>query len=165
MKFDGTDQTILVRGIEPGTRQVAEIEVEDRKFAAGLIPGDWITALYPFPMTVASVAVETTGQVLGVHSYPTDLPLLQGSIMATIDNRVRSPLIAEVPTGPGRTPITSLNLAVFTEGDPIMIFKPDGSSLPGIFATAAVERVTDTVFLDDHFLVYPGEHLVSMIAG
>jgi len=116
-------------------------------------------------MTVTSVAVETTGQVLGVHPYPTDLPLLQGSILATIDNRVRSPLIAEVPTGPGRTPITSLNLASIRKSDPLMIFRPDGSSLPGNFEIALLEGVTDTVFLDDHFLVYPGEHLVSMIAA
>ncbi len=165
MNFDGTDQTILTGGIEPGSRQVGVIGVQDPKFTAALRPGDWITVLYPFPMRVTSVDVHNTGQVLGVQPYPTELPLPQGCVVATIDNRVRSPLTAEVPTAPGRTPITSLTLGSFGEGDPVTIFRPDGSSLPGNLEIAALEAVSDTVFLDDHFLVYPGEHLISMIAG
>jgi hypothetical protein len=156
--FDGARQTVLARAIPRAQAGVSEIVVEDEAFAAGLDPAETLSVFHPFPLTVTSVTSGTAGvQVLGVDPYETEVTFPAGSLVATLDNRVRLPLALSLAAG---APVTSAQVRGFLAGEQVQV-----EGAPPVLTIQQVDRVTDVVYLDENFLVYPGRHSLTMLAG
>lgn len=164
--FDGTRRTRLTEGIPRNKTEFTQIVVEDDDFAK---PGDVLTIFYPFPMTITSVisdlpAVNASAQTLGIEPYETEITFPECSLFATLDNRVRMPLLTEASPDPANTKIASLKLHNFLSGDHVTISRRDKASELQNLTIQNVETVNDIVYLDDNFLVYSGAHRITMTA-
>ncbi len=165
--LDGRIRTRLATGILPGHTGIQEIAVEDDDFASQLKPGDVLALLHPFPMTITSVTMETASngdiqssfQRLDIEPYETTITFPANSIMATLDNSVRLPLLTAVQAG---QKITSINVSDFADVDRITIPKHSSTQIMEI---QEVEPVDEIVYLDDNFLVYSGAHRITIVAG
>jgi hypothetical protein len=140
---DGNAMTHLVQGIDAGKSGVTQIAVADAGFGRYLIAGNTILLLTP-------------SQRLDIESYEAVLPFDRGSILATLDNAVRSPLIEGVAAG---QQITKIRIGDFAPGDSLA---PIGSGVAGL-TVRTLEPVYDQVVIDDNFLVYSGSHRVAMV--
>jgi hypothetical protein len=139
---------------------VPQVTVDNAAFASRLQPGDVLTVLYPFPMTVTSVAVADDGtETLGIDAYAFDGDLAAGATIATTDNRVRFPLAAAIPAN---QQILSIAVQGFTSADAISLARRDGAFQSGSAAIATVSPAGSVVYLDDNFLPYPGRHRITM---
>jgi hypothetical protein len=162
--FDGARQTRLARAIprdRPGEQQII---VEDTAFAQQLQPTDGLTVFYPFPLTVTAVSLDITisVQTLDIEPYEAEVDFPPGSLLATLDNRVRLPLQSTQIRTDGL--IHSVQLGDFAGSDRVTIAAKDLSS--GLtFSLQAVEPVSDIVYLDGNFLVSSGTHQITMVAG
>jgi hypothetical protein len=107
-------------------------------------------------------------QTLGIEPYETEVVWPMGSLLATLDNRTRLPLLTDAPTEPtvvdgtASLIITSIAVRDFVSGEAFTISGPDGASGP--FTLRDVEPVDDIVYLDDNFLVYPGLHRINLVS-
>jgi len=143
--LDGTRWSPLavpVSASQPGGTTVA---VRDVAFAASLSLGDSILLLHP-------------AQRLGVEPYEPESPFAAGSVIATLDNRVRLPLLEDVGAGGA---VTALRLSGFVSGDRVVPAAADPGG-PAAATVQSVEPVADAVDLDDNFLVYSGAHQILM---
>ncbi len=146
--LDGARHTGLAQTIDKNKTGITEIAVQDTRFAASLKPGD-------------SLTLQTPIQTLNIEPYETEVAFSRGSIFATLDNRVRLPLVADTPPA-DEIIITVLNLNDFLNGDPLIISRQDGRfELPNLLLQEAAP-VNDIVFIDDNFLVYSGPHNIIM---
>ena len=165
--FDGAQRTRLVEPIPRNVNVVSRIVVEDEDFVARLRPGDRLTVLYPFPITVVSVAlgsvqiggVQTPAQTLNIEPYEAEVAFPSGSVLATLDNRVRAPLAAGFEGGGA---VTSIQTRDFSPGDALTLARRDGAAAPIEVVISSVQPAPEIVFLDDNFLVYPGKHNITM---
>src|SRR5262249_11580263 len=86
MTFDGSRRTRLAEAIPRGANNLSKIVVEDADFVALLRSEDALTVLYPFPITVTSVALEsaligglqTPVQTLGIEPYEAEVAFPAG---------------------------------------------------------------------------------------
>ncbi len=140
---DGTRESPLVFGFKAGQTGITLLAVLDSEFAASLSQGD-------------AVLLQKPSQTLGIDSYKPEFDFPAGSLVATLDNRVRLPLLSAVPSG---EVATSLRVADFASGDSVA---PAGSGGRG-FPVLTVEPVFDVVDLDPNFLVYSGPHRITMV--
>jgi hypothetical protein len=157
--FDGARQTRLVRAIPKDQAGLSEIVVEDQEFVARLQPGELLTVFYPFPLTVTSLTPDdaTGRQTVGVEPYQATVGFPAGSLLASLDNRVRLPLDAPLDAD---GPLTVLTLTGFQSGEQVTL----GEGLLGTLSVQQVGSLTDLVYLDENFLVYPGQHRLTMRA-
>jgi hypothetical protein len=140
---DGNAMSHLVDGIGAGQAGVTGIAVADIGFVRSLTPGNTILLLTP------SVR-------LNIESYEAVLPFASGSIMATLDNAVRLPLLEGVAAGQR---VNKIRLGDFAPGDSLA---PIDSSSTAI-NIRTVEPVYDQVVIDDNFLAYSGPHRIAMV--
>lgn len=141
---DGTRQSPLASGFTAGQTGITQVTVVDSGFVASLSPGD-------------AVLLQAPSQTLGIEPYEPEFDFPAGSLMATLDNRVRLPLLAAIPTGETST---SIRLVDFASGDNVTF---GGTSTSAVFNVATVEPVFDVVDLDANFLVYSGAHQITMV--
>src|SRR5579883_590688 len=141
---------------------LSQIQVDSPDFAAQRRPGDRLTVFYPFPMTVSSVSLTAAPSVvLGIEAYEIDGALAPGTLLATLDNRVRLPLVDGLPAN---QPFASFTLAGFSTGDTVILSRRDGRFTAAPATVAGIAPAGSVVYLDDNFLVYPGPHRISMEA-
>jgi Baseplate J-like protein len=138
---DGTRTSPLVRAIDAGAAGTTQVAVADVAFAAALAAGDTVLLLAP------SVRLD-------IESYDARVPFPAGSLIATLDNGVRLPLLQPLPAG---APVTTARLGDFAAGD---LVAPAGASAVAI---ATVAPAYDVVAMDDNFLVYSGLHRITMV--
>jgi uncharacterized phage protein gp47/JayE len=162
MTFDGTRSTRLQRGVPPSPAGETTIEVEEAAFASDLESGDVLTIVYPFPMTVTSVAMDNAAgtQTVGIEPYESDVAFPVPSVLATLDNRVRLPLFTEIPA---HERVTSVTLGEFASGEAVTLSRRDGAYDIANLEIQGVDPVADIVYLDNNFLVYPGAHRLTMV--
>ena len=141
---DGTRSTVIVIAIPAGQNAVSQLTVADVDFAASLSPGDSIALMMPT-------------LTLGIEPYDPELPLPAGGLIATLDNRVRLPLLAEVPAGVANS---SIRLQDFASGDQVI---STGSAASQSVNVKTVQPVFDVVDLDPNFLIYSGPHQITMV--
>jgi hypothetical protein len=145
------------------------IEVTDAGFADGLVPHSRITLFGPRPMTVASVAAEPvpTGPdgrpALDVRVAPhhTDVTYPAGTVLGTIDGRVRLPLAALATPDPATATITALRLHDFQAGEVVELRTGGATSLSA--PVAQVRAVEDLVYLDSNIFPYVAGHRIRMV--
>ena len=141
---DGTESTTLLHDIPAGQTGITQLAVSEAAFAASISPGDSLTLLLPT-------------LTLGIEPYQPELQFPSGSLVATLDNRVRLPLLIAMPAG---QPATSLRLQYFASGDQL---SPLGSQDGESISVESVEPVYDAVDLEPNFLVYSGPHQITMV--
>lgn len=151
MTSDTMRHTYLAEDVSPDQTGLTEITVQDASFAASLKSDD---------LLIVDVPVQT----LGIEPYETEIPFPEGSLFATLDNRVRMPLSTEASPDPANQEITSLKLHDFMSGEYITVSRRDRASELQNLTIENVEPVNDIVYLDDNFLVYSGAHQITMIA-
>ena len=132
----------LTEGIAAGPTGVTQISVADQNFASSLSAGDTILLLTP-------------SLRLDIESYDPELSFDVGATITTLDNSVRLPLLQAVPAG---QPVTAIRLSDFAAGD---LVAP--TSAASALAITAVEPAYDIVAMDDNFLIYSGNHQISMV--
>jgi hypothetical protein len=147
---DRTQRSSLAAAIPGSAEQpspVAQITVSDPEFAAGLGLGEAISLLLP-------------SQIFRIEPYEPALPLEAGGVLATLDNRIRLPLLAGI--APGQA-VSSIRVNDFASGD--RINKPASNDPAGSpeFVVETVEPVYDVVDIDDNFLLYSGPHQVTLV--
>ena len=157
--FDGTRQTRLAGAIARSQAGLNQIVVEDQDFVARLLPGERLTVFYPFPLIVTSLTLDpSTGvQTLGVQPYETAITFPIGSVMASLDNRVRLPLSSPIVAG---APVTAVQVDGFADGESIVL----GENETDVLVVQQGDRVTDVVYLGESSLVYPGLHRITLRA-
>jgi hypothetical protein len=162
--FDGAMLTRLAVGIPPNEPELTQLVIEDDNFA--FQTDDVLTIYYPFPMTIISVTLEAQAsvQTLDIQPYASEVALPAGTILATLDNRVRLPLLTDTQTDIGVTTITFIQVRDFKNGDAITEFGRDNPAHAQSLTIQYVEPVRDIVYLDDNFLVYSGKHVITMSA-
>jgi hypothetical protein len=162
MTLDGRLRTRLAASIPGSKSGLTRIVVEDAEFAGHLRAADVLTVLYPFAMTVRAVSVENGHQVLIIESYETDIALPPDTVLATLDNRVRLPLLTGIQ---GNRPVTAITLRDFEPEEELFILPGGDSAAEGAtkLTIQAVEPVSHIVYLDDNFLVYPGAHRLTTV--
>jgi hypothetical protein len=138
---NGTRTSPITQTIESGV-VVQQISVADQDFASSLSFGDTILLLTPLLR-------------LDIESYEARLPFDKDSLIATLDNGVRLPLMQTVPEGQS---VTAIRLSDFAAGD--LVDDPPRTS--GL-AIKTVEPASDIVAMDDNFLVYSGTHRIAMV--
>jgi hypothetical protein len=158
--FDSTLRTRLSVGILPD-KLLTHIVVDDKEFASRLAPHTVLTVFYPFPMTITSVTLENSSQILGIEPYDTAVAFPKSCVLATLDNRVRLPLLTRAPSHPQVTTITAVQVHDFVKDDAITGARPAHASDVPSLAIQDVQPVSDIVYLDDNFLVYPGTHRIT----
>ncbi len=160
--YDGNEETRLTTAIRRSRTGLSQIQVDSPDFAAQRRPGDRLTVFYPFPMTVSSVSLTAAPSVvLGIEAYEIDGALAPGTLLATLDNRVRLPLVDGLPAN---QPFASFTLAGFSTGDTVILSRRDGRFTAAPATVAGIAPAGSVVYLDDNFLVYPGPHRISMEA-
>lgn len=161
--FNGARQTRLARAIPRDTAGQTQIVVEDPDFLVGLAPSDVLTVAYPFPLTVTSVTLDSGAalQTLGVEPHDAEVAFPEGSLLATLDNRVRLPLAAAFPA---QGAVTVVQARGFQKGEQLVAARRDGRPAALSLVIHDVEVVSDVVYLDDNFLVQSGPHSISMRA-
>ena len=114
-------------------------------------------------MTVTSVTVDNAAgtQTLGIEPYETEVAFLVPSLLAALDNRIRLPLVTEIPA---HETVTSVTLREFASGEAITLSRRDGAYEIANLEIQDVEPVADIVYLDNNFLVYPGAHRITMVS-
>jgi hypothetical protein len=137
-----TNVTSLAQGIGAGASGLTQIAVADQNFASSISPGDAILLLTPSLRLVIEI-------------YDPELPFDAGSVISTLDNTVRLPLLQGVAAG---QPLTAIRLNDFAVGD-LLAPNPAAPAL----AVAAVEPAYDIVAMDDNFLIYSGTHQIAMV--
>jgi Baseplate J-like protein len=148
---DRTQKTRLAQEILPNQTGITQIVVQDLSFAASLKPGD----LLRIPLPV---------QTLGIEPYEPEVAFPPDSLLATLDNRVRLPLLTSVLVDPIAKTVTSIKLHDFTSGDEVKVFRRDAPSQSQSLTIQDLEPIRDIVYLDDNFLVYPGAHRIKMVS-
>jgi hypothetical protein len=138
---NGTRTSPITQTIDSGV-VVQQVNVADQDFASSLSFGDTVLLLTP-------------SLRLDIESYEARLPFDKDSLIATLDNGVRLPLLQTVPAGQS---VTAIRLSDFAAGD-LVDHPPDASGL----AIKTVEPASDTVAMDDNFLVYSGTHRIAMV--
>ncbi len=151
MTSDTMRHTYLAEDISPNQTGLTQVIVQDASFAASFESGD---------LLIVDVPVQT----LGIEPYETEIPFSNGSLFATLDNRVRMPLLAGASPDPANQKITSLKLHNFLSGEYITVSRRDRASELQNLTVQNVEPVNDIVYLDDNFLVYSGAHQITMTA-
>jgi hypothetical protein len=151
MTSDTMRHTYLAEDISPNQTGLTQVIVQDASFAASLESGD---------LLIVDVPVQT----LGIEPYETEIPFPKGSLFATLDNRVRMPLLAGASPDPANQKITSLKLHDFMSGEYITVSRRDRASELQNLTIQNVETVNDIVYLDGNFLVYSGAHQITMTA-
>jgi hypothetical protein len=149
--FDSTLRTRLAQAIPPNQTRLTQITVQDASFAASLQPGDLLR-------------VQTPVQTLDIEPYETDVAFPEKSVLATLDNRVRLPLLTGAPASPVVRTITSVQLLDFVPGDPITGFRRNSQAQVQSLTIKYVEPVNGIVYVDDNFLVDSGNHSITMVA-
>jgi hypothetical protein len=139
----GTTISHLAVGIAAAAAGVGQITVSDVDFGTTLIPGNTILLLVP-------------ALRLDIESHDAVMPFDTGSIMATLDNAVRLPLLDAVAAVDG---IVKIRLASVAPGDVLTL----ASNGPGPLTVRSVEPVYDRVVIDGNFLVYSGNHQIAMV--
>jgi hypothetical protein len=132
MTFDGQQRTRLAVGILPG-QTVSSIELESPLGA----PGGVLTLVYPFPMTITAVALETieltvtraaTGRTISVAAFGTDVAIPVGTLVANLDGTRTSALVKTID--PGAVGVTQISVddrkfaAALAAGDTILLLAP-----------------------------------------
>jgi len=97
-------------------------------------------------------------QTLGIEPYETAVTFPAGSTMATLDNRVRTPLAGPLAAD---AIVTVIHLAGFAAGEEITV---DDGRL-GALVIRRIDQTTDVVYLDESALVCPGPHHITPRAG
>ena len=151
MTSDTMQHTYLAEDISPNQTGLTQVIVQDASFAASLESGD-------------SLIVNAPAQTLGIEPYETEIAFPEGSLFATLDNRVRMPLLTEAAPDPTNQKITSLKLHDFLSGEHITVSRRDRAYELLNLTIESVEPVNDIVYLDDNFLVYSGKHSITMAA-
>jgi len=124
-----------------------QIQVSDAKFAQTLQRGDVLV-------------IDSPIQTLGLEPCETRVDIPVGSTMTTLDNRGRAPLLTEVAAG---QEFTSIDVEGFMHGDQVVIARRDGIGKVSGLTVAEAVATDDIVYVDDNFLVYSGNHEVSVI--
>jgi Baseplate J-like protein len=148
---DRTQKTRLAQEILPNQTGITQIVVQDLSFAASLKPGDLLRI--PLPL-----------QTLGIEPYEPEVAFPPDSLLATLDNRVRLPLLTSVLVDPIAKTVTSIKLHDFISGDEVKVFRRDAPSQSQSLTIQDLEPIRDIVYLDDNFLVYPGAHRITMVS-
>lgn len=143
MSADGTRQSPLAAGFSAGQTGITQIAVADADFAASFNLGDNVLLAIP-------------SQTVTIDPYQPEFDLPAGGLVATLDNRVRLPLLTSVPGG---QVATSLRLADFASGE---VVAPAGTGSGGL-TIRNVEPVFDVVDMDANFLIYSGPHRITMV--
>jgi hypothetical protein len=99
-------------------------------------------------------------QTVSVEAYEAEVEFPVGSLIASLDNRVRLPLLGPVVAG---RPVTEIKLHDFIPTDTVSINRRDGAGNLSGRAIETVEPLADIVFLDDNFLVYSDSHRITMV--
>lgn len=145
---DGARRTRLAFPIAPDKTGLTSISVADVSFASQLRPGDTLEVLTPT-------------QLLGIEPYEAEVAFPVGSVLASLDNRVRLTLRTSFAA---KQPVTSILLQDFLpNADVVSIVPRDGTDALTGLSISSVEPVTDIVHLDDNFLVYPGAHQITVV--
>jgi Baseplate J-like protein len=157
--FDGARQTRLARAVPRSQAGLSQIVVEDQDFVERLQAGERLTVFYPFPLSVTSLTLDpSTGvQSLGVQPYEAAITFPTGSVMASLDNRVRLPLASAVAAG---APATVVQVDGFADGESITL----GDDETDVLDIQRVDPLTDVVYLGESSLVYPGLHRITLRA-
>jgi hypothetical protein len=163
---DGARSTRLAAALPAGAT-IAQITVADAAFVAQLAPGDRLAVFDPFPMTVrwvtqpAAAGGSAPVVTLEVEPYEAERALPAGTLLATLDNRVRLPLAAAVPAGT----VTSVPLADFSAGETLVLSPASPLGLPeGRAVAAEAAPVAHVVYVDENLLVAAGPHRITMVA-
>lgn len=96
-----------------------------------------------------------SGDILECETFRTDTAYPEGSIVITSDEKVRSFILNEVCVGED---VTLLKIAIFEAGDRVSL-SHDNQTMEMI-----IDKVTDkidTIYIEDNYLVYSGEHIVN----
>jgi hypothetical protein len=162
---DGAQRSHLTRGIQQtASRPVSTLSIEPTFSTAE--PGDIVTVVSPFPLTVTSVVVEgatsgTRTQRLGIEPFDLQDGLGAGTLLVRLDNRVRSPLAISVPGGQIVTAVSVQDLAA---GVAVRVVPEADLELPSLQGTIeSVVVADDVVYVDENFLVYPGQHHITLV--
>jgi hypothetical protein len=164
---DGAHRTRLRRGIPPTVDTPSpdiglEVDLDD---PPPLRAGDRLTVLYPFPTTVSTVTADIAGTlVLAVDPFPAGPVLPAGTIVTTLDNRIRAPASADQLAGPdGR--LARLVLSDFAPGQPILLHPQGHQHRPLAAVAEAVTTVRDHVHLDPYVFAYSAGHRIRIAAS
>lgn len=163
--FDGKWRGRLFRSIPRSQSGQTQIFVEGNDFPNHLKSADIpLTIFYPFPMTITAVIMDAKSfkQRLNIEPYETEVIFPARSLFASLDNRVRLPLLTDVPAALATTTITSIEVQGFIN-EVVKLARRDGSNTVQSFTIQQVKPVEDIVYLDDNFLVYPGAHRITML--
>lgn len=145
--FDDTRRARLAADIGDSETRLKTISVEETAFADSLRPGD-------------ELEVHTPAQTLNIEPYEAEVEFPATSLIATLDNRVRLPLLEQLVA---KQSVTAITLHDFISTDAVSVNRRDGiESLSGL-TIATVEPLADIVFLDDNFLVYSDSHRLTIV--
>jgi predicted phage baseplate assembly protein len=145
--FDDTRRARLAADIDANLVGLTTITVQEASFAALLRPGDELELHVPV-------------QTLNIDPYEAEVAFPAESLMTSLDNRVRFPLLAEIAAG---QPVTLITLHDFIPADTVSINRRDGTGNLSALAIDTVEPLADIVFLDDNFLVYSDSHRITIV--
>ncbi len=163
MTQDGRMVTHLRTSLYPSEAEWLNvtIEVEDEAFVNNLQADDVLTVFYPFPMTITSIRTEGDTQILSIHPYELPVAFPAGSLIATLDNRVRLPLHTAIEAP---STVTALTLENWEANDTVILTRRDRHDQPAEVTVQHVQPTVKIVYIDDNFLVYPGVHRIYLIS-
>lgn len=125
-----------------------KLEVQSPSFIESLNPGD-------------IVYISTAQQKLGIEPYASFYGFAEGSVVASLDNRIRLPLSLPVLA---HDVVEHLNLEDFEPQDVVSIHPWDQpqAAVTGRLMWSAL--MDDIVYLDDNFLIYLGPDQIYTVA-
>lgn len=126
--------------------RLTQIVVSDDKFAKTLSAGDVLV-------------IDLPSQTLGVELYETRVDIPARTIVARLDNRVRALILTPFVSG---QEFSSLEVQGFMTGDQVLVSRRDAMGEVDGLVLSEAAPIDDTVYVDDNFLVYSGNHQVLM---
>jgi uncharacterized phage protein gp47/JayE len=122
-----------------------------------LAAGDRLTVYRPFASTVTGVRTGPDGGLTVTVRLPAPAPAVPpGSILSTVDGRVRSPVLADLTGG-------QLAVRGFAAGDPVVL-GPGRPGDPELDAVAErADPVADHVHLEPYVFAYSAGHRIRIV--
>ncbi len=169
----GGRQTRLAQPTGPragGPGQAAlTVTVTDPGFTDGLPAGSVITLVGSLSLTVTSLAARAapdgSGTLIDVTTEPAagDVTYPAGTVLGTLDGRVRLPLAVPAAPDPATAAITACTLADLRPGEQVQVISASGGAVAVTAALTALAPVDDRVYLDPDVFPYATEHQLDMI--
>jgi hypothetical protein len=109
-------------------------------------------------LVIRSVFHEIGGDILEFKPFSTKYEYPAWSIVETLDKRIRSFILNEVPAN---SSASLLKVAILETGDNIVLSTKDETSRTDYIEITEINDRVESIFIDDNYLVYSGAHSIN----